>query len=94
MPPQTNLMALTATTTYETRNKIITALEMDDCRVIAMIPNNMNIIIILCCITITHFTNVHSKYIRTLIEEICAKGREAKRTIIFCKSYETLIKYY
>ena len=30
----------------------------------------------------------------SLIEEICAKGREAKRTIVFCRSYETLIELY
>ena len=61
MPPATNLMALTVTATNETRNKIIKALEMDDCNVISMIPNNMNIYI-LCCITITLFTNVYSEY--------------------------------
>ena len=43
VPPATNLMALTATATSETRSKIISALEMDDCKVIAKISNNTNI---------------------------------------------------
>lgn len=29
-----------------------------------------------------------------LIEEICSKGREAKRTIVFCRSYDNLIELY
>ena len=89
MPPATNLMALTAIATNETRNKIITALEMDDCKVIAMIPNNTNIYY-----AVIPLPTSPMYILSTLIEEICAKGREAKRTIIFCRSYETLIKLY
>ena len=70
MPPATNLMALTATATYETRNKIIKALEMDDCKVIAMIPNNMNIYY-----AVLPLPSSPMYILSTLIEEICAKGR-------------------
>ena len=88
MPPATNLMALTAIATYETRSKIIKALVMDDCKVIAMIPN-MNIYY-----AVLPLPSSPMYILSTLIEEICAKGREAKRTIIYCRSYETLIELY
>lgn len=42
-PDKTNIIALTATATYDTRSKIIKTLEMDDCKVIAKTPNNVNI---------------------------------------------------
>ena len=88
MPPATNLMALSATATYETRNKFIKALVMDDCKVTAMIPN-MNIYY-----AVLPLPSSPMYILSTLIEEICVKGREAKRTIIFCRSYETLVELY
>ena len=71
-PPITNLMALTATATYETRNKIIKALEMDDCKVIAMIPNNLNIYYAVLPLPTSPMC-----VLSALIEEICSKAREA-----------------
>ena len=82
-------MALTATATYETRNKIIKALEMDDCKVIAMIPNNLNIYYAVLPLPLSPMC-----VLSALIEEICSKGREANRTIVFCRSYDNLIELY
>ena len=88
-PPTTNLMALTATATYETRNKIIKALEMDDCKVVAMIPNNLNIYY-----AVLPLPPSPMGVLSALIEEICSRGRDAKRTIVFCRSYDNLIELY
>ena len=82
-------MALTATATYETHNKIIKALEMDDCKVVAMIPNNLNIYYAVLPLPLSPMG-----VLSALIEEICSKGREAKRTIVFCQSYDNLIELY
>ena len=82
-------MVLTATVTYETRNKIIKALEMNDCKVIAMIPNNLNIYY-----AVLPLPPSPMYVISALIEEICSKGREANRTIVFCRSYDNLIELY
>ena len=82
-------MALTATATYETRNRIIKALEMDDCKVIAMIPNKMNIYY-----AVLPLPSSPMCVLSPLIGEICLKGREANRTIVFCRSYDNLIELY
>ena len=88
-PTFTYLMALTATATYKTRNKIIKALEMDDCKVIAMIPNNLNIYYAVLPLPPSPMC-----VLSALIEVICSKGREANRTIVFCRSYDNLIELY
>ena len=82
-------MALTATATYETRNKIIKALEMDDCRVVAMIPNNLNVYY-----AVLPLPPSPMGVLSALIEEICSKGREAKRTIVFCQSCDRIVHNY
>ena len=79
-------MALTATAMYQTRNEIIKALEMDDCKVIAMIPNNLNIYYAVLPLPTSSMC-----LLSALIEEICSKGSEANRTIVFCQSYDNLI---
>ena len=89
MPPDTNILALTATANLTTQNKITKSLEMEECKVVARIPNNLNIRYSLLPMPSTPY-----EVLDPLINEICKYGTKSNRTIIFCRSYDNLLQMY
>ena len=89
MPPNTNIMALTTTANLSTQNKIKKSLEMEDCKIVSKIPNNLNI-----CYSLLPMPSTPYEVLDPLIDEICKYGAKSKRTIVFCRSYDTLLQMY
>ena len=82
VPRSTNVMALTATANLATRKIVIQSLEMRGCYIKSRNPNRSNSQYMVaekpCDIT---------KVIRPIVNEVCEKGKEADRCIIFCRTY-------
>ena len=89
MPPDTNIMALTTTANLSTQKKITKSLEMEDCKIVAKIPNNLNMRYSLLPMPSTPY-----EILDPLIDEICKYGTKSKRTIEFYRSYDTLLQMY
>ena len=89
MPRDTNVMALTATANLSTQKKVTKSLEMENCKIVAKIPNNLNIHYSLLPMPSTSY-----EVLNPPIDEICKYGTKSKRTIIFCQSYDTLLQMY
>ena len=69
--------------------KIKKNLEMEDCKVVAKIPNNLNI-----RYSLLPMPSAPYDVLDPLIDEICKYGVKSKRTIVFCRSYDTLLQMY
>ena len=89
MPPDTNIMALTATANLLTQRKVTKSLEVQDCKIVARIPNNLNIRYSLLPMPSTPY-----EVLDPLVDEICKYGTKSKCTIVFCRSYDTLLEMY
>lgn len=89
MPPNTNLLALTATASLSTRKSITKSLEMTGCKVVAKIPNNLNI-----RFSLLPMPSSPQRILDPLIDELVQCGTKSKRTIIFCRSYTVLLELY
>ena len=86
-PPNTNLMALTATASLSTRKSITKTLEMTDCKVVARVPNNLNTRFALLPIPTSP-----QRILDPLIKELIQHGTKSERTIVFCRSYRVLLE--
>ena len=82
IPRKTNLMALTATANLTTRKMIIRSLEMHGCYIKAQNPNKRNIRYI-----VAEKPHDLMKMIRPIVGQVCERGQEADRYIIFCRTY-------
>ena len=88
-PPNTNLMALTATASLSTRKSITKTLEMTDCKVVARVPNNLN-----TRFALLPMPTSPQVILDPLIKELIQHGTKSERTIVFCRSYRVLLELY
>lgn len=82
-------MALTATANIRTQTKVKKSLEMNDCKIVTKIPNNLNIFYSLLPMPLSP-----QEVLDPLVDELCKYGTKSKRTIVFCRSYDTLLGMY
>ena len=80
-----NMMALTATASFNTRKIIQDSLCMHDFSAIVKIPNRLNIKYMLTS------KCSYAEAFDTLIESIIQNGMKAKKSIIFCSSYNDAV---
>lgn len=88
IPPDTNIMALTATANLSTQIKAIKSLEMQDYKIVAKIPNNLNIHYSLLPMPSTPY-----KVLDPLVDEICKYGTKSKRPL-YSVGLMTLLEMY
>ena len=81
IPPNTKLMALTATATAKIRKLIISSLDMGNCHLVICQPNKCNIKYYV------YPQESIEKMLYPIVDGICKNGINADRTIIFCKTY-------
>ena len=62
---------------------------MEDCKIVVKIPNNLNIRYSLLPMPSTPY-----EVLNPLTDEICKYGTKSKRTIVFCRSYDSLLQMY
>ena len=89
IPKEVNLMALTATANLTTRSIVIESLDMQGCHVISRLPNKPNIFY-----SVMIKPDNYLDMLQTLIEEICRKGIQCDRCIVFCQTYDDTMKMF
>ena len=88
IPPNVNVMALTATATQPTRKEIIKRLEMKKPVFIYMPPAKPNIVyVVLDKPTI-------EDVVLPIVNELQTKGTEASKKIIYCRTYDQVSQFY
>lgn len=82
LPKNTGILALTATANLATRKHVIQNLEMSGCYVKAQSPNKVNIKYM-----VTEKPENFVLILKPIVDEVCQKGTDSDRVIIFCRSY-------
>ena len=77
-------MALTATASRRSRAAIIASLEMVNCHEIVRAPNNLHITFI-----VAKKPPESMMVLQPIVEEVCAKGTQAEKHLIFCPTYDS-----
>ena len=76
-------MALTATANLTTRTTVIESLDMQGCHVISQLPNRPNIFY-----SVKMKPDNYWNILEPLIIDLCEKGAQSDRTIMFCCTYD------
>ena len=88
VPPSVNMMALTATATTATRQKIVRALCMKRCYSITTNPQKENVFY-----AVEEKTDLQEAF-TPIVDELILKKKEAPRRIIFCRTYNDCHSVY
>ena len=83
------ILALTATATLQTKNKIVRALEMDGCVIIDHSPNRKNI-----AYAVQVVTGGASQTFASIIEDVRVKKTSIERVIIYCQTIKICANLY